>query len=45
MVMGGGSRSKGCVFKSQRCILDEHVIFSHRAVVKIVMKSVLKDRK
>ena len=27
VVMGGGSRSEGCVFESQRHILDEHDIF------------------
>ena len=37
MVMGGDSRSKGRVFKSQCCILDGHDIFSHVIVVKIVM--------
>ena len=35
MVVGGGSCSKGCGFKSQCCILDGH--FSHLFVVKIVM--------
>ena len=29
VVMGGGSRSEGLGFKSWRCILAEHDIFSH----------------
>ena len=35
VVMGGGSRSEGCGFKSRHHILDGH--FSHVFVVKIVM--------
>ena len=34
MVMGGGSCSEGCGFKSRGCILDGHDIFSHLFVVK-----------
>ena len=37
VVMGGGSCTEGCGFKSWHSIMDGHDIFSHLFVVKIVM--------
>ena len=45
VVMGGGSRFKGCGFESRCRLQHGHDIFSYWSVVKIVMMFAWKDRK